>query len=204
MPAAPPRHNRSFAEPISGFQAEKVLEYIALFLKLSDRRIEKLKLVKLLYLTEREFLRKTGELSLWDEYYSLPHGPICSSSLHIIDGYLDEDAANRIFAVQNGKDLTLKDYESSDQGYDYLSDSEISVARDVWEEHKHRTSSQLRNFTHQYCPEYKLINRGRIRIRVEDLMQAVGLDDIEERAAEVDAYREALAQAGTRWSQETP
>jgi len=69
-------------DPLNGFQSRKAAQIAASFAIKSGGRIEKLKLIKLIYLSERQFASDHDRPMLYDEFYSLKDGPICSSSLN--------------------------------------------------------------------------------------------------------------------------
>jgi uncharacterized phage-associated protein len=81
----------SWAAPLVGFKLKKAAQLAAYFSVQSEGLIEKLKLIKLIYLTERRFIANHKHPMLYDELYSLPHGPICSSTLNGIDGVIHEE-----------------------------------------------------------------------------------------------------------------
>src|SRR5215204_5006759 len=76
----------SYAAPLVGFRPDKAAQLAAFFAVQSDGMLDKLKLIKLIYMTERKFVGDNHCPMLFDELYSLPHGPICSSTLNGIDG----------------------------------------------------------------------------------------------------------------------
>ena len=67
------------------FRSQKVLEIISYLLSLNNNKIEKLKLIKELYLIDRASIDETDMSITGDEYFSLPHGPILSNTLNIIN-----------------------------------------------------------------------------------------------------------------------
>jgi len=150
-------------EPISGFDANKAIQLCALFLLRAGGRLAKLKLIKLLYLSEREYLRLYQLPMLWDEYYSLQHGPVCSSALDCIDKVCLTEMSDRFFVTHGKKDVHLV-RGVVEQDLDCLSVADIGVAEIVWAEHNGKTASQIRAYTHTYCPEYTEVDRGRVRI----------------------------------------
>ena len=67
----------------------RLRNFSAYFALKSGGVIEKLKLIKLIIFRER-FLSEYHHPMLFDELYSLPHGPICSSTLNGIDGIIHD------------------------------------------------------------------------------------------------------------------
>lgn len=181
----------AFLAPPVGFKARRAAQIIALFAARStDGIIEKLKLIKLVYLTEREHLKKHRVPLLYDELFSLPHGPICSSTLNCIDGRIYNDVCDE-YMLRNGNIvMARKKYDRVI--YDELSDAAIEAIDAVWLEHGNKTASQLRNFTHihENVPEYIEVPPGtRAPITYESVLSAVGRDDAKEGEEFIDNIR---------------
>lgn len=142
-----------YAEPLVGFRSRKAAQLCAWFaLQNNDKSIEKLKLIKLVYLSEREHLATYEESMLLDELYSLPHGPICSSTLNGINGVIHEEIWDD-YVVRNGNIvMAVKNFDRG--SLDDLSEEDLDLAKCVWSRFGHMTASQIRNYTHLNCPEY--------------------------------------------------
>ena len=165
----------SWAAPLVGFRSRKAAQLCAYFAaKQRKGTIEKLKLIKLLYFSERKFLSENHYPMLFDEYYSLPHGPICSSALNGINGIIHEEIWDEYIA-RNGNVVVAIKLLSRDE-LDEVSDAELSVVDDIWREFGNMTASQLRIYSHQHCPEY-IETTGRIRISYKQILKAVGEED---------------------------
>ena len=137
--------------------------------------IEKLKLIKLIYLTERRFLGEYCHPMLFDELYSLPHGPICSSTLNGIDGVIHSATWDNFIARNGNIVVAMKKFERDD--FDELSNAEVRAAKAVWDEFGHLTASQIRNYTHDNCPEYTETLKRRIPISYGDILTALGVEE---------------------------
>jgi uncharacterized phage-associated protein len=161
-----------YAIPAVGFQSRKAAQVCAFFAVKAGGTIEKLKLIKLVYLAEREFLAKHRHPMLFDELHSLPHGPICSSTLNGIDGVIHEDTWSEFLARNGNVVVALKRFARDD--LDEISDAEIETIDEVWQAHGGKTSSQLRNYSHDHCGEYTETARGRIPISYRDVLEALG------------------------------
>lgn len=179
----------SYAIPIQGFQPLKAAEVVSIFVALSGATIEKLKLVKLIYLAEREHLRNYEEPITWDEFFSLPHGPVASGSLNCIDGIIYSDLMSHYFVSQGRRNIHAKRNFSADDCV-ALNECEIETVRAVWNAHGKKTASQLRNYTHQECPEYFELEYGRRPISYCDILKAVGNPDADQISEEILSYRE--------------
>lgn len=184
------------AATLVGFRARKAAQICAFF-ALKEKApkqegiIEKLKLVKLVYLGEREFLNETTFPMLFDEFYSLQHGPVCSNVLNGINGVVDEEIWGEFIARSGNRIVAMKRFDRND--LDELSDAEVDVLEKVWAKFGDKTSSQIRNWTHKHCPEYTEIEKGRIAITYKEVFAALGMDNAEELDAEIRAHRRSEA-----------
>lgn len=164
-----------------GYMSRKAAQICAYFAKLSGESIEKLKLIKLIYLAEREFLKRHGHPMLWDEMFSLPHGPICSNTLNGINGELDQKDWSEFIVRLSNRDVSSLIEAKRDQ-LDEISNAELDVLNGVWESFGWMSAPQIRNYTHKNCPEYTELEQGRLPISYKDVFEALG----EPNAAELE------------------
>lgn len=159
-----------------GFDSKKAAQIAAYFLS-RQPGMEKLKLIKLMYLAEREFIRRHGHPMIYDELYSLKHGPVCSSALNAINGDLDQDYWSQFLHLDgNGRNIHLVSDITRD-ALDEVSDADIDVLDLVWGEFGNFTASQIRKWTHENCSEYTEVERGRIPIAYADIAENTGRKD---------------------------
>jgi uncharacterized phage-associated protein len=177
----------SYAAPLAGFRSRKAAQLSAYFAVQSAGVIEKLKLIKLVYLTERRFLERHDHPMLFDELYSLPHGPICSSTLNGIDGIIHSATWDRYIARNGNLVVALKKFKRD--AFDELSNAEIREAQMAWRRFGKMTASQIRNFTHDHCPEYTETEKDRIPISYRQLLEALGKEDAEDIDREIGEIR---------------
>lgn len=170
-----------------GFRSQKAAQIAVFFVGQCGGTTEKLKLAKLIYLAEREFISRYGQPMLYDELYSLPHGPICSSSL---DG-IRRGTGNKLWATffdREGKNIILKKRIKRDD-LDEVSDAELGVAKDVWESFGWMTSAQIWKYTHKHCPEYTEVTSGRLPISYKDVLTALRVPNASYLADRIDETR---------------
>ena len=182
--SAPP-----WASPLVGFRSRKAAQLCAYFAGKNARAgttgtIAKLKLIKLLYFAERRFISEYHHPMLFDEYYSLPHGPICSGALNGIDGIIHGKIWDKYIA-RNGNIVVALKSLSRDE-LDEVSDAELSVVDEIWREFGHMTASQLRNYSHEHCSEYKETTKDRIPISYKQILKAVGKEDADVLANDIE------------------
>lgn len=134
--------------------ARVVLESLYYLAKKLDRPIEKLAAVKLLFFADRFHLRKYGRLITEDTYYALPHGPVASNSLNIINEVLTNENAgvDKVYLTRESE----KSFSAYSEEYDleYLSDTDKEALDFAAEHFGQMTAWGLRELTHDY-PEWK-------------------------------------------------
>jgi uncharacterized phage-associated protein len=163
-----------------GFEERKAAQIAAFFTSKAGGEIEKLKLIKLIYLAEREFVSRHGHPMLFDELYSLPEGPICSSCLDGINHHLNKDLWANYLSKKSEK-LVGSELSSERDVLDHVSDAEYDVLSSIWESFGFMTAPQLRNYTHKNCPEYVEVEKGkRMPILYRTLFGALGFQDPQE------------------------
>ncbi len=176
----------SYLIPVAGFRARKAAQLANFFAAKSPKgEIDKLKLIKLIYLSERKHVAEYLTPMIFDELYSLPHGPICSGTLNGIDQHVQKDIWS-IYITKNGN--KIYPYRRLDRSQlDELNDVEIEIAEKIWAEFEGMTASQIRNYTHEHCPEYTE-TQGRVPIAYSDILRAVGegyADEIDKEVQEI-------------------
>lgn len=170
-----------------GYRAEKAAQMAAYFAARSGRTIDKLKLIKLLYLAEREYVSRYQMGMLFDEYYSLPHGPICSSTLNGINGKGDVKTWDKYIKRQDRSVSSVENFNRDD--LDRVSDAEMAVLDAVWEQFGWMSTSAIRKYTHLNCPEYTEIDAGRVPISYQEMLDALGVPSASEVAKDIAALR---------------
>ena len=66
------------------FSTNKILQVIGYLLSLNDNKMNLLKLLKELYLIDRESIKDTNFSLSGDEYFSLNHGPVLSATKNLL------------------------------------------------------------------------------------------------------------------------
>jgi uncharacterized phage-associated protein len=171
----------NYLAPLVGFRSRKAAQVCAFFAVKSQGIIEKLKLIKLIYFSERRVLTDHHRPMLFDELFSLPHGPICSSTLNGIDGAIHGHIWDDFMARNGNNIVAMKRFSRED--LDEISDEEIDALEKVWAEFGHMSASQLRNYSHERCVEY-IETTGRIPIAYREVLEAVGVPEAEAEAIE--------------------
>ena len=172
-----------WAQPSAGFRSRKAAQSCAYFTNRSRGTIEKLKLIKLIYLAERQFLSAYHHPMLFDEFYSLPHGPVCSSTLNGINNVIHEALWDEYIARNGNIVVAVQPVERED--LDHISDVEMEVLDEVWQEFSGMTASQIRNHIQENCPECTGADKGRISISYRQIFDALGEEDASQIAEDI-------------------
>ena len=161
--------------PLAGFRSEKAAQIASYFLSAHGGHMEKLALIKLIYIAERDSVKIRNRPMIYDELYSLKDGPMCKSATDGINGEIDEQIWSKYIAVQGDRDI----YADRDKKGDVsqLSRFDLKILDGVLTKHKNWSSIQLRNWLHvpANCPEYtEVFGNARVPIEYSDLAEAVG------------------------------
>lgn len=176
------------------FNFEKAMQALALMMRQPGKDQHKyLKLLKLLYICEKESLLETGRPITGDKLYAMEHGPVLS---HICDLVRGEDIRPG-WAQHFGRIDKHTIEVRQDPGTDLLSKYEVEKIEDVARRHAEQTRWEVRDLTHEF-PEWDQNNPGKSsrEIPMEDVLAAGGKPEMMariERAAEADrAFEDAF------------
>jgi uncharacterized phage-associated protein len=128
------------------FNLIKSIEVLAHFLRTGP--MDKVKLMKLVYLADRQYFIEYGIPITGDSQYAMPYGPVPSNTLEALNGGL---AGNHIFRY-----IHVDDAEVSlrhDPGTQNLSPQECAVLATVTTDHAAKSTWTLVRETHR-LPEY--------------------------------------------------
>lgn len=160
------------------FNEFKAAQMAAFFLQKEGGQMYLLKLMKLLYLSERESFARFECSICGDKFYSLPHGPVLSRTKELMDGEQKSsifgwsswitDKANHMLGLKKDKaNFKIDDLNE-------LSGSDIEILEHIWDKYGSMDRWQIRDYTHNYCSEWHDPNDSAYPILVEDLLLAVG------------------------------
>lgn len=134
------------------FDEERALALAALFLRRRGGEMKHLKLVKLMYLADREALKRWGHSITGDRYVSMKYGPVLSTVLDLIH----EEAPGATSAwgrhIVESAPHTVKLVEEFPS--DSLSQAEEELAEEIFREYGKMNRWKLVDLTHGF-PEFK-------------------------------------------------
>jgi len=170
------------------FKEDKATQAAALFLMLRGAPMSHLKLMKLLYLAEREAFIRLGRPITFDSYVSMSHGPVLSQTYDLLTGESQDKGywENAITAPEN-YEVTLK----SDPGTDKLSSAEEEIIKEIFGKFGRKSRWELRDFTHT-LDEWQDPQGSSIRIDYREILRAGKKTDAEIEAIISDIENIAL------------
>ncbi len=178
---------RNAANPFR-FDVEKATQAAGVLLREEPgRQMSYMKLLKLLYIAERESLRETGTMITGDQLVAMKNGPVLSGTLDLINGTClgvgiwDEHIERERYHV------SLR----SHPGVGQLSRSEVAILQRVARQYRDTDVWEMVEITHEF-PEWKNNESGTSSkpIPIREVLTAV---DREQDADDILA--EAAAQA---------
>ncbi len=134
----------------------KVAQMAAYLLSKDGGRMAYLKLIKLLYLSDRQSLDSYGESISGDRFVAMKHGPVLSQTYDLIkNGGEDESGWNHWIRSADNYDVALKPFAVSVEDLDELSEADIDILDSIMVEFGHMSKFQIRDFTHNHCAEWQ-------------------------------------------------
>ena len=156
----------------------KVAQMAAYFIHLEGGNMSILKLMKLLYLSERESLKEYCMPMTGDHAVSMDLGPVLSNTYNLANNtsiYSAEDGWNSWMAPREGNDICLKRSICTDD-LDELSKADIKVLKNVWNEFGHLSPWRISQYTHA-LEEWQDPRGTSIPIEYETIFLSLGYDE---------------------------
>lgn len=174
------------------FNERKVAQMAAYILDGAKGRMKYLRLMKLLYLADRESMKRNGYPISGDRYVSMEHGPVLSHTLNLINGAVKFQEHGWGYWIADKADyaISLK-RKVSRHALDELSDADIDVLDDVLAKFGKVDQWKLVDYTHRYCREWKDPKGSSVAIEYETIFKALGRKPAEAKkmAARVEHQR---------------
>jgi uncharacterized phage-associated protein len=162
----------------SPFNERKATEAAAHLLHLRGGQMHYLKLLKLLYIADREALHRWGIPISYDNYISMDHGPVLSQTYNLI-----RDGGSRLWSEHIS--APFGDYEIRLIGekpmVQKLSQAEENLLDEIFEQYGHANRWDLVDQTHKFA-EWHDPHGSSIPIDLKEILRALG-----EQEEEIDA-----------------
>ena len=155
----------------SGFNEAKATQAAVRLLRNRGGRMSYMKLIKLLYLADREALSRWGRSISTDTYVSMKHGPVLSRVLNLItegeDPSFGETMWGRHISEPDHYDVILKE----DSPGDLLSEAEDEFLDETSRNFGHMNRWKLVDLVHT-LPEWKDPDGSAFPIEYADILKA--------------------------------
>ncbi|CAN7175623.1 Panacea domain-containing protein [Rhizobium sp. LjRoot254] len=178
------------------FKTRKAAQVAAFFAAMSGGKINILKVVKLIYLSDRLSMERRDAPITNDQYVSMDFGPVNSSTYNYMKGLADhgQDEWHEFIGIRNGNDLPLSREISIGDDLDELSRSEVKILYEVWEKFEDIDRFDLAEWTHEFCPEWVFPHGSSIPIDYATIFAKLGKSDPVSLAEDLQAERRLTAE----------
>lgn len=148
----------------------------AYLLKRRGGTMSHLKLIKLLYLADREALNSYGASISGDSFFSLPNGPVLSRTLNLMAGVIESETQGWETWISDRAEHQVSLRQDFDlDALDYLSRADVDILDSIWQQFGAMTRWQLVEYTHNgNCPEWENPNGSSAQITHFEIFSALG------------------------------
>jgi uncharacterized phage-associated protein len=170
------------------YDERKAAQAAAFLLHRAGGRLPLIKLIKLLYLAERESLRRYGDTITGDSFVSMPNGPVLSMTYDHINAALPSAPGgwSAWVADRDNNDVALCDPSKvADPRQDLLalSETDAECLDAIWEQFGAMGKWELVAYTHSpACPEWEDPHQSSRPIPAARLLRALGYDSAQAQA----------------------
>lgn len=137
------------------FNIKKAAQVVAFFASAQGGSINVLKLTKLVYLADRRFMALHGAPILNDRLVSMDHGPVNSITYECVNGAQSDNPAWSAFIDDRAGYQIGSLFDVREEHLDELSRAEFDTLQQTWAEFGHMDRYEIRDYTHQHCPEWE-------------------------------------------------
>lgn len=156
---------------ISSFDEAKATQIAGYFLQLRGGRMHYIKLIKLMYLTDREALLRWGSPVSTDRHVSMNNGPVLSNVLNLITDDRPKQAWSQFISPPLG-DYEVELIKPTPTAL--LSRAEEGLMREIFEEYGHRNRWDLIDNVMHNLPEWRYPNGSSLPIHLRDILEGAG------------------------------
>jgi len=152
-------------------KAVQALNYLAC--KCEGRELNKMKAIKLIWLSDRFHLRKYGRTITGDVYFALPNGPVCSTTRDLLEQYQTLSEIEQSYSDEFIQPINRLFYKSlKEPNLKVFSQSDRNTLDLIFDKYSSLDQFQLKDLSHIF-PEwirYKSALEKRIISRAEMVM----------------------------------
>ncbi len=176
------------------FDEAKATQIACMFLRLRGGRMHYIKLIKLLYLLDREALDRWGIPVTTDHFAAMEHGPIVSRIFNLITDDKPTPVWGRYISAPLGDHEVELGKDLNPMSTDRLSSAEEELIREIFKEFGHRDRWDLiENHMHK-LPEWRDPQGSSFPIHIRQILTALGHSEDDIRATLRELRTETVAQ----------
>jgi uncharacterized phage-associated protein len=168
------------------FNEIKTTQAVALFLEKNDRKMNYMKLIKLLYFADRGALASWERSITGDTYFSMKRGPVLSNVLDIIDNGEDPEDNSywyKYITEPSKYEIELKEIPELDA----LSKREMELIDEINERFKGFNQWDMVDICHDILPEWEDVGDSCKLIEIDKI-----LDKVDKTKDEIEAIEEEV------------
>ncbi len=153
---------------LPSYNEQKAVQLAGRLLAMRDGQMDRINLMKLMYIADREALARWGNPITLDSYCSMDSGPVLSKTYDLIKANGASETAWADY-IQNGKfhEVLLK----KETGDSHLSQAECDLIDEVFEKYGSKEQWELVEFTHTF-PEWRNPVGSSLPISYRDILIA--------------------------------
>lgn len=175
---------------LPGYNVRKAAQAVAFFALSEGADINVLKLSKLLYLAEREFMERFDAPMFYDRLVSMDHGPVTSISLNLINGCLENEEWSKFVADRSNYSVGIASKSLTFDDLDELSKADIKILSWLWEQFGRYDKYALRDYTHEHCKEWENPHGSSTPIPHERVFKFLNKKDGDRLSEEIEKHRD--------------
>lgn len=154
---------------------KKLIQVVFFVLKRNDYKLNYMKLIKLLYLSDRLSLDKCGESITENDAVSMDNGPVLVELYDFIKNKQNnqlQDEWNRYFKTENYDLICI----NTDINTDEICEFEQIILNEIETKYHDKSVWEIVSLVHspEVCPEWKDPNGSSIPIRRNELLSSLG------------------------------
>jgi len=162
---------------VMAFDEVKATQVAARFLQLAGGKLQYLALIKLLYKTDREALRRWGVPVTTDRHASLRRGPIVSQVYDLIKASGIPESHPSFWSTYIKKPTNYDVSLAADPGDSELSRGEEALIREIFNADGYKDGFRLADEFHRDFPEWNDPGSSSTPIQILDILEAIGASE---------------------------
>ncbi|MBH2961602.1 SocA family protein [Serratia marcescens] len=176
------------------FSENKTAQMAGYLLLKRGGRMAYIKLMKLLYLADREYMISYGDSMTGDRAVSMNNGPVLSRTYDLLKSGSPEEESpwDDWISGESNYEVSIKKHVhgvDEEEAFDELSRADKRILDRVFEQFGHYKRFELCDLTHQICPEWQDPHGSSVPISPKSIFMAGGKSE-EEANIILDRMRE--------------